>query len=41
MLHVNLLRYRNLIGSLSRDIWQYPMIEISNSGYCVTFVSPS
>ena len=33
VLHVNLL-WRNLIGSLSRDIGQYPMIEISNSGYC-------
>ena len=31
MLHVNLVRWRNLIGSLSGDIWQYPMIEISNS----------
>ena len=34
MLHVNLPRWRNLIGSLSRDIGQYPRIEISNSGYC-------
>ena len=34
MLHVNLLKGRNLIGSLSRDIGQYPMIEISNLGYC-------
>ena len=34
MLHVNLLKWLNLIGSLSRDIGQYPMIEISNSGYC-------
>ena len=34
MLHVNLLRWLNLIGLLSRDIAQYPMIEISNSGYC-------
>ena len=32
MLHVNLLRWRDLIYSLSRDIGQYPMIEISNSG---------
>ena len=31
MLHVNLLKWRNLIGSLSRDIGQYPMIDISNS----------
>ena len=31
MLHVNLLRCRNLIGSLSRDFGQYPMIQISNS----------
>ena len=34
MLHVNLLRWCNLIGSLYRDIGQYPMIEISNLGYC-------
>ena len=33
-LYVNLLRWRNLIGSLSRDIGKYPMIEISNSRYC-------
>ena len=39
MLHVNLLSWRNLIGSLSRDTGQYPMIEISNSGYCATVVS--
>ena len=32
MLHVNLLRWRDLIYSLSRNIGQYPMIEISNSG---------
>ena len=35
MLHVNLLRWHNLIGSLSRDIGQYPMFDISNSGYCL------
>ena len=29
MLHVNLLRRRKLIDSLSQDIGQYPMIEIS------------
>ena len=29
MFHVNLLRWCNLIVSLSRDIGQYPMIEIS------------
>jgi hypothetical protein len=23
-----------MIGSLSQDVGQYPMIEISNSGYC-------
>ena len=34
MLHVNLLRCRNLIGSQSWDIGQYSMIEISNLGYC-------
>ena len=34
MLHVNILRWLNLICSLSRDIGQYPMIEISNLGYC-------
>ena len=34
MLHMNLLRWRNLIGSQSRGIVQYPMIEISKSGYC-------
>ena len=34
MLHVNLLRWHHLIGSLSRDIGQYPEIEFSNSGYC-------
>ena len=33
MLHVNLLRLRNLIGSLSLDIGQYPEIEISPSEY--------
>ena len=33
MLHVNLLRWRNLIDWLSRDIGQYPMIEMSNWGY--------
>ena len=34
MVHVKILRWHNLIGSLSQDIGQYPMIEISNSGYC-------
>ena len=34
VLHVILLSRCNLIGSLSREIWQYPMTEISNSGYC-------
>ena len=34
MLHMNLLRWSNLIGSLSLDIGQYPVIETSNSGYC-------
>jgi hypothetical protein len=35
LLHVNLLRWRNLIGSLCQgNIGQYPMIEILNSGYC-------
>ena len=34
MLHMNLLRWRNWLDSLSRDIGQYPMIEISNSGHC-------
>ena len=34
VLHVILLSRRNLIGSLSREIRQYPMTEISNSGYC-------
>ena len=34
VLHVILLSRRNLIGSLSREIGQYPMTEISNSGYC-------
>ena len=34
MLHVNLLRWCNLIGSLSWDIGQYPVIVISNSEYC-------
>ena len=29
----SILRWRNFIGSLSRDIWQYRMIEISNWGY--------
>ena len=29
---MNLLRWGNLIGSLPQDIWQYPMIEISNLG---------
>jgi hypothetical protein len=33
MLDVNLLKWRNLIGSLSPAILQYTMIEISNSGY--------
>ena len=32
MLHLNRLRWCNLIGSLSQDTGQYPMIEISNSG---------
>ena len=31
MLHVNLLRWPNLIGSLAPDIGQYPIIEFSNS----------
>ena len=42
-IHVNLLRWHNLIGSLSQDIGRYPMIENSTSGYCflarVTVVS--
>ena len=29
---MNLIRCRNSIGWLSRDIEQYPMFEISNSG---------
>ena len=33
VVHVNLLGWRNLIGSLSRDVGQYPMIGKSNSGY--------
>ena len=38
MLHVNLLRWHNLIGALSRDIGQYPVIEISNCGYIIDIV---
>ena len=34
MLTVNLLRWCNFIGWLSRDIGQHPVIEISNSGCC-------
>ena len=34
MLRVNLLRWRNSIGSLSQGIGRYPVMEISNLGYC-------
>ena len=36
MLHVKLLRWRNLIGSLSWDKGQYPMIDFdSEKGWAV------